>query len=90
MKKEIKLLLHNLIDKEMFLFLHPCNTQTLERKDRNVERDGEMPAAFNYLSNPNVVNWRKGLIQKINVYKLKQARVLLIIRKTLPWIRASH
>ena len=56
MKKEIKLLLHNLIDKEMFLFLHPCNTQTLERKDRNVERDGEMPAAFNYLSNPNVVN----------------------------------
>lgn len=55
-KKEIKLLLYNLMDKEMFLFLHPCNTQTLERKDRNVERDGEMPAAFNYLSNPNVVN----------------------------------
>lgn len=56
MKKEIKLLLYNLIYKEMFLFLHPCNTQTLEKKDRNVERDGEMPAAFNYLSNPNVVN----------------------------------
>ena len=43
------------MDKEMLLFLHPCNTQTLERKDRNVERDGEMPAAFNYLSDPNVV-----------------------------------
>ena len=43
------------MDKEMLLFLHPCNTQTLERKDRNVKRDGEMPAAFNYLSDPNVV-----------------------------------